>query len=124
MATTYQQQVIFGQELAAQLKAEREQLKADAIALMGRFTDETLCSWQRQVNQRGVLEARLEWTMYGWSVRHASGLNSRARIAGARDLGGTKENPTTREQAIEAARQWWQRDPTRRIVSETVEVQA
>lgn len=79
----------------------------------GRLNSGQLCDLQRDLNRAGFLEASIVKSIYGYSVRYASGLQNFDIIASARrgQLDGTFED------AVRYARAWAAEDPDRRFVT-------
>lgn len=89
----------------------QQQRKHDA---MGNKRDsEWLCQWQQIEARNGIVEAEIVKSIYGYSVRHASGLQNFSLIASCRrgQLDGTLDA------AIAFAKGWQSADPTRRYVT-------
>jgi hypothetical protein len=103
---------IINEELSNRLQAEKE-VKVSRSTPGGYFRSEELCEWQREVGRRGIIEAELVNSMYGWSVRYASGIHNFGLLAGAR----CRQVDGTREDAERWARNWVAQDPTRRFVT-------
>lgn len=103
--------IVINQPLADQLAAEK--IAAVPQRYAGVFESEPLCAWQRKVAARGIVEAELVRSNYGWSVRYASGLQGFGLIASAR----AKQVDGTYEGALAFAKGWAAADPTRRFVS-------
>jgi hypothetical protein len=78
----------------------------------GCFDSESLCRVQSELWRARFLEAEIMPTAYGYSLRHASGLENFALIASSRrgDVDGTFES------ALRAAEAWVAEDPTKRTV--------
>jgi len=68
----------------------------------GTFKSEDLCSMQIDQHHRGRRSAELVTTIYGYSVRMASGIDGRAILFGGRSLG----RKVSREEAIEFGKKW------------------
>lgn len=99
--------ILFGNDVCDAYNARREAWMA------GERSSDRLCRFQESEAGKGLLEAALVKSMYGWSVRYASGLQDFGLIASSRSgqLDGTYEG------ACEYARKWQEQDPTRRFVS-------
>lgn len=78
--------VIAGQELADKLRDERLNLNG-----------KDLCQWQVEVSRRGIIEIEIVQSLYGYSVRYASGLQEWGLLRPAR---GAKDN------SLEAAKKF------------------
>lgn len=106
MTTT---KVIAGQEIYDAIRAEREaRLTPDACGL---YDSETLCRLQESQSRRGFVEAHIVKSMYGYSVRYASGLQNFGLIRAARELGGTLAA------AEQFCRDWVAADPAHRYAT-------
>lgn len=79
--------------------------------LNGAGNSEELCKRQERASREGITEAELVKSMYGWSLRYASGLNDFGLIARARETGATWAK------AVEYAKEWQAKDPERRFVT-------
>jgi len=88
-------------------------LRSAQRALVGGGED--LVAQQERLHASGLREAELVESIYGWSLRHASGLDGWSIIKGCRsgDLDGSLEA------AQSAARVWVAADPERRFVTLT-----
>lgn len=75
--------------------------------------DEILCQRQIQVSKVGFTEVRLVETIYGYSVRYASGLNNFAVLFGGRMMGRI----VSYEEALSWAKEWVDEKPEYRAVS-------
>jgi hypothetical protein len=75
---------------------------------MGPHDSEALCEFQKREARHGLVEAEIVKTIYGHSLRYASGLHDFGLIG--RKLG-------TLEQATQFAVNWQAQDPERRFVS-------
>ena len=75
----------------------------------GTYNSDHLVNVQEDQHRRGRRSAELVQTMYGWSVRYASGLDANAII-----FGGRNSPPLTREQAIDLGVKWANEDPKNR----------
>jgi hypothetical protein len=69
---------------------------------------ESLCDLQVSQSARGYRQAALVWSIRGWTVRYASGLQGRAIMRHATGF--------TPEDALEFAKEWAEQDPERREV--------
>jgi hypothetical protein len=89
-----------------ELRAERSKFHPSC------FDSDSLCRVQADIWRAGYRDAELVESVYGWSVRHASGMESFALIASARrgDVDGSLAS------AIAAAERWVAEDPDRRTV--------
>lgn len=106
--------VIAGQELADALSAERlAKIERSELGL----NSEQLCKHQEQVSRRGVVEAEIVESIYGYSVRYASGLQDFGLILPARG----REDPSLAF-AEEYCRKWVAADPERRFATRTVRI--
>lgn len=92
------------------IRAERETLPKDA---RGFFLSEPLCACQRHQAARGFIEAELVESIYGWSVRYASGLHGFALLASAR----ASAVDGSRADAERWAAEWVAEDPAHRFVT-------
>jgi hypothetical protein len=74
------------------------------------FPSEPLCAWQSLERSRGYCAAEIVESRYGYSLRHASGLDNWGLIASSRrgDLDGTLAD------AERAAIRWCALDPSHR----------
>jgi hypothetical protein len=115
-STTYTRIIVAGQDVADKISALKTQYVIPSMKMPGCYDSETLCTFQRKVSQGGYVEAEIVESMYGFSVRYASGLHDFGLIFSAR----SKEVDGTLEGAIAAAQQWQAADPSRRFVSRTV----
>jgi hypothetical protein len=82
------------------------------VNMLGYYDSETLCAFQRKISQGGYVEAEIVESMYGFSVRYASGLQDFGLIFSAR----SKEVDGTLEGAIAAAQKWQAADSSHRFV--------
>ena len=97
--------------IAGETVYQAEQARKHAsLGVKNQYASETLCAWQVQEHRRGIRAAEIVQSNYGYSVRHASGLDNFGLIlsARARQLDGTLEA------AVVAARAWCAQDPDRR----------
>lgn len=78
---------------------------------LGCFDSESLCAVQVDQHARGRRSAVLTSTIYGWSVRLASGLDQNQLLFSYRTTG---RRGITREEAIAWGRAWAAEDPTHR----------
>lgn len=102
--------VLINEGLAKSLAVSRD----NAAPMRGGGRDSAaLCDWQMQISQLGILEAELVLSNYGWSVRYASGLQNFGLIASSRN----KQVDGTYADALRAAREWAERDLSRRYVT-------
>lgn len=101
--------IIAGLAVAVVLNAEREKLPRGAHG----FASDALCDWQVAVARRGYREAELVKSIYGWSVRAASGLENFALLASCR----ASQVDGSFEDAVRWARAWAAQDPARRWVT-------
>lgn len=87
--------------------------KAAALGVHQRYNSTALCNWQEAEHNRGIVEAEIVMSMYGYSLRYASGLLNWGLIASCRsgELDGTYEC------AVARARRWAVVDPNRRYVT-------
>lgn len=88
--------------------------QARKIAALGNgpiYNGDMISAWQVTEGGRGIVEAELVKSSYGWSVRYASGLYNFGLIASARSIGGTLEG------AIEYATRWQAQAPSQRYVT-------
>jgi hypothetical protein len=104
--------IIAGAALAASLDAEREALVAKTAG--GFFNSEQLCELQRKRSARGICEVEIVKSIYGYSVRYASGLHNFGVLRGARGAA---------DPSFAAAKQfccdWVAADPDRRFATTT-----
>lgn len=105
--------VIAGAELKAELSAE---IEARVPVRFGYRESEALCAVQREQARRGILAAELVESVYGWSVRYASGVQNFGLLASSR----RGQVDGSRADAEAWARRWVAQDPGRRYVSELV----
>lgn len=63
------------------------------------------------MHRLGYVEAEIVRSIYGYTLRYASGLFNFGLIARAREIGGSYE------QAVEYARTWCSKDPVHRFVT-------
>lgn len=106
--------VIAGEQLFNSLQAEK---LATVKRSWGNFFDsESLCAWQSSVSQRGIYEAELVMSKYGWSVRYASGLQGWGLLASSR----MKHVDGSREDAERWAREWVAERPGHRYVTASI----
>ena len=77
----------------------------------GCLESESLCNVQVEQHARGRRSAVLTSTMYGWSVRLASGLDENQLLFGYRVTG---RRDITREEAVEWGKAWANKDPEHR----------
>lgn len=106
--------VVAGAELKASLDAERAKLPMQ----YGCYRSEELCAWQRKVSARGICEVEIVETLYGYSVRYASGLNNFAILKGSRGAA----DPSL-EAAEQFCRDWVAQAPKSRFATRTVQVE-
>lgn len=106
---TITRKIIAGAELAASLDAEREAIVAKTA---GGFNSEQLCELQRKRAGRGIIEVEIVKSIYGFSVRYASGLHNFGILRSAR--GAADASP---EAAIQFCKDWVAADPTRRFAT-------
>lgn len=92
-------------------QAERARKHA-SLGVKNQYASETLCAWQVQEHQHGIRAAEIVQSNYGYSLRHASGLDNWGLILSAR----ARELDGTLEAAVVAARAWCAVDPDRRYV--------
>ena len=92
-------------------QAERARKHA-ALGVKMEYESAALCAWQVQEHQHGIRAAEIVESNYGYSLRHASGLDNWGLILSAR----TRELDGTLEAAVAAARSWCAVDPDRRYV--------
>lgn len=104
------QKVLFGHEVAE----IRDATFADIVIPTGDlFTSASVCRAQQHIRfTLGIEEAELVPTIYGWSLRYASGLDNNAIIYSSIRYGGK----STKEAALNAAREWQLDDRDHRIV--------
>lgn len=106
--------IIAGQELHDALQREKEERVPHSTkpGLEHCYASEPLCEWQSELSRRGILPAHLVDSIYGWSVRYASGLQDFGIIASAR-MGIVDGSLADAERF---ARKWVAEDPARRYV--------
>ena len=94
-------------EAVYQAECER---KVAALGDQPPYTSEALCRWQVQEHRSGIRAAEIVLSNYGYSLRHASGLDNFGLIRSARSgaLDGTLDA------AVAAAKAWCAQDPLRR----------
>lgn len=110
-----------GQEAAdrdARLAAAREQDRAGFVR-----GDTYLCAEQRAQGREGFVAVELVQSIYGYTVRYASGLQGRSILRNASGRGRIADSPKAdelyAESLVEAAKwaiEWAKQDPTRREV--------
>lgn len=103
---------LFGQLAADHIAAFVQASAMPSQTRAGCWESESLCRAQSRLWCDGYLEAEILSTAYGYSLRHASGLENFALIASARsgDVDGTYDG------ALQAAASWVAVDPSRRTV--------
>ena len=89
---------------------EQQARKHASLGVKNRYASEALCAWQVQEHRNGIRAAQIVQSNYGYSVRHASGLDNFGLIASAR----ARQLDGTLEAAIGAAKAWCAVDPSRR----------
>src|SRR5690349_3222105 len=62
--------------------AAREELETKRPTMNGRAFDDALCAIQQRESRAGFLPFEIVRTMYGWSLRYASGLQKFGLILG------------------------------------------
>ncbi len=90
---------------------KKTRLPEQSFGLSGRglrSRGERITDLQESWSARGYRQAALVWSIRGWTVRYASGLQGRAIM---RDATGF-----TPEDALEFAKEWVEQDPERREV--------
>jgi hypothetical protein len=99
--------VIIGKSVWDALQAEKE--RTVPRSAWG-FDSQLLCRWQERKSAEGHKEIELVESVYGWSVRYASGLQDFGLLAGLRkgNLDGSLEA------ALKYAQAWVDEDPTKR----------
>lgn len=112
MATNTKQRVVVGCEVYAALEAEKERIvpHSKRPGMEQYFESEPLCAWQRDCHRRGFRSVELVKSIYGWSVRSASGLDDFALLAGSRN----GELDSTFADAQRYAQEWAAQDKERR----------
>ena len=103
--------IVAGQEVADKISDLRSKMVLPSTRVPGCYDSETLCAFQRKMSEEGYLEAEIIQSLYGHSIRYASGLQNFGLIHTSRELGGTYDG------AVEAAKRWQSADPTRRYVT-------
>lgn len=103
-------------------KAVYEAQKSRKLAALGEkpaygFPSEDLCAWQIAESRRGIIEAEIVESLYGYSVRYASGIYNFGLIASSR----AREVDGSIESAIAYAKRWQSADPERRFVTARLE---
>lgn len=84
------------------------------------YPSEALCTWQIAEGRRGVIEAEIVKSIYGYSVRYASGIHNFGLIASAR----ARQVDGSLESAIAYAKAWQSADPERRFVTAPLAMEA
>lgn len=114
--SSYKRIVEAGQEVADKIAALRAETVAPSSHTPGCFNSESLVAFQVRVSNAGFIEAEIVESIYGYSLRYASGLQNFGLIYSARqgELDGTLEH------AVARAREWQSRDPTKRYVTRGV----
>lgn len=101
--------VIAGQEIYDAIRAEREaRLNPGALG----YDSEALCRLQESQSRRGYVEAHIVKSMYGYSVRYASGLQNFGLIRSARDAADK-----SLAAAEQFCRDWVAADPAHRYAT-------
>lgn len=102
----------------------REERKRTALGIRPLFNtaldDNRLCNWQVEESRKGVVEAEIVRSMYGFSVRYASGLQDFALLAGAR----MRTVDGTLADAIRWAKNWQAQCSNNRFVTMPEEYQS
>ena len=94
--------------LAGNHKKWQDEIESQCRKIGNCFESEQLCQVQREQSARGRREAMLIRSMYGWTLRYASGLQGWEIIDSSRN-----HNPTT---ALEVALNWVKGNPELRSV--------
>ena len=113
MATTYKHIVVAGQDVADKIAAMKAARVTPSKIHAGCFESESLVAFQCNVSSQGFVEAEIVESIYGYSLRYASGLQNHGLIVSAR----AGQTDGTLEGAITAAKRWQAADPTRRWVT-------
>ena len=105
--------IVAGQHVADKIAALRAATVRRSTTRIGCLDSESLSAFQQAVSAKGYLEAEIVKSMYGYSLRYASGLQGFVLIYSAKQgqLDGTLES------AIAAAQRWQAADPDRRWVT-------
>lgn len=111
----YKQIIIAGQDVADKITILRSQVLPSKTR-PGCFDSEALSKFQQNLSQFGYIEAEIVDSMYGFSVRYASGLQNFGPIYSSR----AKQVDGTLECAIEAAKKWQEAYPTHRWVTRII----
>ena len=112
MNATNFDQVIIGADVWAALQKEKDLMVPKSRFRGGYYDSEALCRWQSEKSGEGYTSVELVESLYGWSVRYASGLQDFALLAGARrgNVDGTLQD------AVRFAYKWASANPEKRFV--------
>jgi hypothetical protein len=108
--------ILFGNDVFTAQQARKVAALGDGLYTEnGRaiYASEPLCRWQASEGRFGILEIEIVESVYGYSVRYASGLMNFGLLA-AKRMGNTDGSLTA---AMEFCRKWQAADPERRYVS-------
>lgn len=103
--------VIAGRDVFDKIASLKSDMVIKSAKVPGCFDSESLVSFQRHMSGQGYVEAHIVKSMYGYSVRYASGLQDFGILLASRGTDGSFKR------AVEFSRQWQAADATRRYVT-------
>lgn len=105
--------IIFGEEVHQYVASESlvgtDGLRGQSNSHGGSKFDDVLCSNQSRIHRAGYRAAELCKSMYGWSLRSASGLDGFSLIS-------PSQSGMSYNEAIDYAKSWQQECPSKRYV--------